>query len=68
MPALKWTDSDEIAFQLSERFPYLDPLAVRFTELRTMVIELPAFDDDQADSSEPILEAIQMAWLQYFNN
>ena len=65
MSALKWSDADEIGFQLSERFLGLDPLAVRFADLHRMVVELPEFDDDPAASTEPILEAIQMAWLQY---
>ena len=65
MAPLKWTDADEIGYQLSEQSPDADPLKVRFTDLREMVIALPDFDDDPAASSEPILEAIQMAWLEY---
>jgi len=63
--ALKWTDADEIGYQLSERFPSESPLAVRFTDLHGRVIALDGFDDDPAASSEGLLEAIQMAWLQY---
>ena len=65
MAALKWNDADEIGFQLSERFCELDPLAVKFTDLHRLVAELPEFDDDPAASNESILEAIQMAWLEY---
>jgi len=65
MPTLKWTDADEIGFQLSEKFPDLDPLSVRFTEMHKMAIELPDFADSPEASSEGILEAIQMAWLEY---
>jgi len=65
MPTLKWTDADEIGFQLSEKFPDLDPLAVRFTEMHKMAIELPDFADSPETSSEGILETIQMAWLEY---
>ena len=61
---LKWTDADEIGFQLSETFPGVDPLGVRFTELLGHVIELDEFGDDPKNSSEKALEAIQMAWLQ----
>ena len=63
--SLKWTDADEIGYQLSEKFPGEDPVAVRFTDLHKRVIALEAFDDDPAASSEGLLEAIQMAWLQY---
>ncbi len=66
MPALKWTDADEIGFQLSELYGDTDPLAVRFGDLRKWVIELVEFDDDPAVSNEKILEAIQMAWLEYY--
>ena len=65
MPALKWTDADEIGYQLSEAYPDDDPLAVRFTDLRRRVIDLDGFDDDPAASSEGRLEAIQMAWVEY---
>jgi FeS assembly protein IscX len=62
---LKWTDTDEIGYQLSEKFPDLDPLAVRFTDLHRWVAELDEFGDDPAGSNEKRLEAIQMAWLEY---
>lgn len=62
--ALKWTDSEEIAIALHERFPDLDPLTVRFTDLRQWVLEIPGFADDPKASNEAKLEAIQMAWLQ----
>lgn len=65
MPPVKWTDADEIGYLLSEKFPLDDPLAVRFTDLRRRVTELPDFADDPAASRESLLEAIQMAWLQY---
>lgn len=65
MPSLKWTDADEIGFQLSEKRQDIDPMAVRFTDLRKWVLELPEFTDDPAASSEGILEAIQMAWAEY---
>lgn len=65
MPSLKWSDADEIAFQLSEKFPELDPLSVRFPDLRKYVTELEEFDDS-GESSEQVLEAIQMGWLEYY--
>ena len=66
MAILKWTDADEIGFELSEKFPDLDPLGVRFTDMHKLVAELPDFADDPGASSEGALEAIQMAWLGYF--
>jgi FeS assembly protein IscX len=61
---LKWSDSREIAIELSEKYPDVDPMGVRFTELREWVLQLEDFDDDPEHSGEKILEAIQMAWME----
>lgn len=60
---MKWTDVQEIAIQLWEKFPDTDPLTLRFTDLHRHVTELPGLDDDPKRSNEKILEAIQMRWL-----
>jgi FeS assembly protein IscX len=60
---LKWIDTREIVELLLDRHPDVDPLKVRFTDLHKWVCELPEFDDDPKRSSEKILEAIQMMWL-----
>jgi FeS assembly protein IscX len=60
---LKWTDTREIAIELSEKFPDVDPMSVRFTDLHRWVMELPDFDDHPEHSGEKILEAIQLAWM-----
>ena len=59
---MKWTESERIGIALFEKFPGLDPLTVRFTDLRERVLALDGFDDDPKASNEPKLEAIQMAW------
>ena len=59
---MKWTDAEDIGIALHEKHPEINPLAVRFTELRQWVLALPGFDDDPAASNEARLEAIQMAW------
>ena len=59
---LTWKDAEEIGYQLYEKFPGVDPLTVRFTDLHRHVIELKEFEDDPKASSEGILEAVQMAW------
>ena len=61
---MKWTDAEDIALALVERFPEVDPLTLRFTDLRERVIALDDFDDDPLASNEPKLEAIQMAWYE----
>ncbi len=63
---MKWTDSEDIAIALAEKFPDLDPLTLRFTDLRDRVLGLDGFDDDPKASNEPKLEAIQMAWYDEF--
>lgn len=60
---MKWTDTREIAILLFEKFPEIDPLALRFTDLHRKVTELSGFDDNPKNSNEKILEAIQMTWL-----
>jgi FeS assembly protein IscX len=61
---LKWVDSLEIAIELDEAHPDVDPTQVRFTDLRDWVMALEAFDDEPEHSGEKILEAIQMAWIE----
>lgn len=63
---IHWTDAEEIGIQLAEKFPSMDPLTVRFTDLHRYVGELDGFADDPKLSSEARLEAIQMAWLAEF--
>ncbi len=65
---MKWTDSEEIAIALAEKFPDLDPLTVRFTDLRDKVLALDGFSDDPKASNEPKLEAIQMAWHEEYQD
>lgn len=60
---MKWTDTLDIAIELTEAHPEIDPRTIRFTDLHRWVMELPEFDDDPNHSGEKILEAIQMAWI-----
>jgi FeS assembly protein IscX len=64
---LKWTDTREIAIELVEAHPEINPMAVRFTDLHKWVLELADFDDDPTHSGEKILEAIQMAWMDEYD-
>lgn len=60
---MKWIDTQDIAIALLEAHPDQAPLDVRFTDLHKWVCELEDFDDDPMKSTEAALEAIQMAWL-----
>ena len=64
MAELRWTDAEEIAIALADKFPEQNPLEVRFTDLHRYVTELPAFVDDPKASNEAKLETIQMAWYE----
>lgn len=65
---LKWQDAGEIAIRLLETHPNIDPLTVRFTDMHKWITELPEFKDDPKKSNEKILEAIQMAWHQEYQD
>lgn len=60
---MKWIDVQEIAIQLSEKYPNIDPQYVNFVDMHQWVCGLDEFDDDSQHSNEKILEAIQMAWI-----
>jgi FeS assembly protein IscX len=68
VPKIYWSDVEDIAIALNERFPDLDPLTVRFTDLHKWITEIPDFADDVQNSSEGKLEAIQMAWLEEYKD
>jgi FeS assembly protein IscX len=65
---MKWTDSEDIAIALFEKFPDTDPLSVRFTDLREKALALDGFADDPHASNEQKLEAIQMAWYEEYKD
>ncbi len=65
---LTWDKSEDIGIALQEKFPELDPLTVRFTDLHRYVTELEGFADDPKKSNEAKLEAIQMAWHEEYKD
>ena len=60
---MKWTDISAIAQALYDKFPDIDPLTIRFTDLHNWIVELEEFDDDHTRGGEKVLEAIQQAWI-----
>ena len=60
---MRWSDIYDIAIELEDAHPDVEIMKVRFTDLWQWVQDLPGFDDDPEKSSEGVLEAIQMAWL-----
>jgi FeS assembly protein IscX len=61
---MKWTDTIQIAEALYDKYPEIDPLTIRFTDLLKWVMQLDGFDDLESNCGERILEAIQMAWIE----
>ncbi len=66
--AITWDNTEDIGIELYEKFPDIDPLGVRFTDLHKWVTELDGFSDDPAKSNESKLEAIQMAWYDEYKD
>jgi FeS assembly protein IscX len=64
MKKLSWLDAEDIGIALFEKYPEVDPLKVRFTDMHRWITELDDFGDDPAKSNEGKLEAIQMAWYE----
>lgn len=62
--SLKWTDVQEIAIQLADTYPDVDPLTINFVQLRNKVMALPEFNDDPDRCGEKVLEAIQGLWIE----
>ena len=62
--SLKWVDVQEIAIQLAESHPEVNPLTVNFVKLRNLVTALPEFDDVPERGGEKVLEAIQGLWIE----
>jgi FeS assembly protein IscX len=67
MPKLTWDDYQDIALALYDKFPDQDPSYIRFTDLHKWITELEGFSDDPKRSNESKLEAIQLAWLDEYN-
>ncbi|MRW89068.1 Fe-S cluster assembly protein IscX [Duganella sp. FT80W] len=60
---MKWTDITAIAEALYDKYPDIDPITIRFTDLHNWIIELEEFDDDHTRGGEKVLEAVQQAWI-----
>jgi len=59
-----WTDINEIAIELVELYPDIDPRYILFTDLTKKVMNLNHFTGELNRVNEQILEAIQAAWIE----
>ena len=64
MQALDWLDVLDIAIELNDRFPDMDPQWISFPDLHKKICNLDNFIGDPEKSNEKILEAIQMHWIE----
>ena len=62
-----WTDVNEIAIELYDKYPDMDPTYILFTDLQKLVMELEGFEDHKDRVNERILETIQMLWIEERN-
>jgi FeS assembly protein IscX len=63
----KWLDILDIAIELNDTYPDVDPKWISFPDLHQKICSLKSFDDDPVASNERILEAIQAAWMDEFD-
>lgn len=61
---MRWTDVQQLAIELAEAHPDVDPTKISFVDLHNWVVDLPDFDDDHQRGGEKVLEAIQAAWIE----
>jgi len=65
---MRWADINDIAIELFETHPDVDPQQVNFVDLRNWILALADFDDDPNRCGEKLLEAIQQAWIEEAND
>ena len=64
MQDLDWLDVLDIAIELNDRFPDMDPQWISFPDLHKKICNLDNFIGDPEKSNEKNLEAIQMHWIE----
>ena len=64
MQDLDWLDVLDIAIELNDRFPDMDPQWISFPDLHKKICNLDNFIGDPEKSNEKILEAIQMHCIE----
>ena len=64
MQDLDWLDVLDIAIELNDRFPDMDPQWISFPDLHKKICNLDNFIGDPEKSNEKILEAMQMHWIE----
>ena len=63
---LDWLDVLDIAIELCEIYPDIDPQWISFPDLHKKVCNLEDFIGEPDKSNEKILEAIQSHWIEEY--
>ena len=63
---LDWLDVLDIAIELCEKYPDIDPQWISFPDLYKKVCDLDDFIGEPDKSNEKILEAIQSNWIEEY--
>ena len=63
---LDWLDVLDIAIELCEKYPDIDPQWISFPDLHKKVCDLDNFIGEPDKSNEKILEAIQSHWIEEY--
>jgi len=66
MKNLNWNDINDIAIELYDQFPDIDPQWISFPDLHSKICNLETFVGDPDRSNEKVLEAIQMLWIEEY--
>lgn len=61
---MNWSDIYDIAIALHDTYPDKDPRYVNFVDLHDWIMALEGFEGDAERSGEQVLEAIQAAWIE----
>lgn len=61
---LKWSDSEDIAFLLIDRYPAVDPTKLSLDEIQRRASALPDLKGVSGKASEAALEDIQKIWFE----
>ena len=63
---LDWLDVLDIAIELYDEHPSINPQWISFPDLHKKICELENFIGDPNKSNEKILEAIQSHWIEEY--
>ena len=66
MEKIDWLDVLEIATELNDLYPDIDPQWISFPDLHKKICNLENFEGDPSKSNEKILEAIQSHWIEEY--